>query len=162
MTRTARPCPTPRCPKLQPCPRDGHERIPYSNTRRATAPPVTTRSCPQPRCSSTLPCAKHERKPFEGAHRTGGSLYKTAEWRRESRAFRAANPYCVADGGACTRRSSIVDHRIPHRGDEALFWDASNWQAMCHRHHNAKTGRETQQRMRERRLAAAQVAHDGS
>ena len=37
------------------------------------------------------------------------------------------------------RKASVVDHIIPHRGDEALFWDRSNWQALCHRHHSIKT-----------------------
>lgn len=25
----------------------------------------------------------------------------------------------------------VVDHITPHRGDVALFWDESNWQALC-------------------------------
>ncbi|MFG1378079.1 HNH endonuclease [Xanthobacter autotrophicus] len=25
----------------------------------------------------------------------------------------------------------MVDHIIPHRGDKALMWDRSNWQALC-------------------------------
>ena len=32
-----------------------------------------------------------------------------------------------------------VDHIKPHRGDLKLFWDRSNWQALCHRHHSMKT-----------------------
>nr|DAE96978.1 MAG TPA: HNH endonuclease [Caudoviricetes sp.] len=35
-----------------------------------------------------------------------------------------------------------VDHIIPHRGDQKLFWDMSNWQALCHNCHSAKTARE--------------------
>jgi hypothetical protein len=33
------------------------------------------------------------------------------------------------------RVATVVDHRIPHNGDLALFWDENNWQAMakeCH------------------------------
>ncbi|WP_260427988.1 hypothetical protein [Burkholderia stagnalis] len=36
----------------------------------------------------------------------------------------------------------MVDHRIPHRGDPALFWDQSNWCAMSKPCHDAKTARE--------------------
>ena len=25
----------------------------------------------------------------------------------------------------------VADHKVPHRGDEALFWDASNIQCLC-------------------------------
>nr|WP_243256973.1 HNH endonuclease signature motif containing protein [Rhizobium skierniewicense] len=25
----------------------------------------------------------------------------------------------------------VADHKIPHRGDEALFWDESNLQCLC-------------------------------
>ena len=32
-----------------------------------------------------------------------------------------------------------VDHIVPHRGDPVLFWDQSNWQALCHSHHSIKT-----------------------
>ncbi len=35
-----------------------------------------------------------------------------------------------------------VDHIQPHRGDMTLFWDSSNWQPLCHRHHAQKTARE--------------------
>jgi 5-methylcytosine-specific restriction endonuclease McrA len=33
--------------------------------------------------------------------------------------------------------ANVVDHRIPHRGDQALFWDRSNWQSLCAPHHNS-------------------------
>ena len=33
----------------------------------------------------------------------------------------------------------LLDHIIPHRGDQKLFWDRSNWQPLCEHHHNVKT-----------------------
>ena len=39
-------------------------------------------------------------------------------------------------------RATDVDHITPHRGDRQLFWDESNWQPLCHRHHSMKTARE--------------------
>jgi len=36
----------------------------------------------------------------------------------------------------------IVDHVIPHRGDQELFWDTSNWQPLCKRCHDVKTAGE--------------------
>jgi hypothetical protein len=26
---------------------------------------------------------------------------------------------------------TVVDHKIPHRGNEVLFWDQGNWQTLC-------------------------------
>ena len=36
----------------------------------------------------------------------------------------------------------VVDHIEPHRGDMERFWDRTNWQALCKRHHDIKTGME--------------------
>jgi 5-methylcytosine-specific restriction enzyme A len=36
----------------------------------------------------------------------------------------------------------VVDHITPHRGDERLFWDTANHQAMAKRCHDPKTARE--------------------
>ncbi|WP_368028316.1 HNH endonuclease signature motif containing protein [Paenibacillus sp. DCT19] len=33
----------------------------------------------------------------------------------------------------------MVDHIVPHKGDEGLFWDSTNWQALCKRCHDIKT-----------------------
>ncbi|WP_231555339.1 HNH endonuclease [Paracoccus sanguinis] len=36
----------------------------------------------------------------------------------------------------CGNPADVVDHITPHRGDEALFWNWSNWQALCAPCHN--------------------------
>ena len=33
--------------------------------------------------------------------------------------------------------SNTVDHVIPHKGNALLFWDTSNWQALCDTCHNS-------------------------
>lgn len=33
-------------------------------------------------------------------------------------------------------QASVVDHILPHRGDQALFWDKDNWQSLCAECHN--------------------------
>jgi 5-methylcytosine-specific restriction endonuclease McrA len=65
-----------------------------------------------------------------------------AKWRRESRAYLERNRICVlcrkpvrlhADRG--DPMLGVVDHKVPHRGDQRLFWDRDNWQTMhkgCH------------------------------
>jgi len=37
----------------------------------------------------------------------------------------------------------VVDHIIPHKGNQKLFWDPQNWQTLCKAHHDEKTRRET-------------------
>lgn len=71
----------------------------------------------------------------------------TREWRKVSRAFLQANPVCRGFDSVCEERGLIrpateVDHVIPHRGNMRLFWDQTNWQALCHTCHCRKTARE--------------------
>lgn len=61
-------------------------------------------------------------------------------WRTEAAAFRRRYPLCqLCLVAGRTQPSEVVDHRIPHRGDPILFWDAANWQALCKRCHDRKT-----------------------
>lgn len=53
-------------------------------------------------------------------------------WQRASKAFLAEHPLCVfCEKLGRVTPSSVVDHVKPHRGDEAMFWDSTNWQALC-------------------------------
>ncbi len=53
------------------------------------------------------------------------------------------HPLCVhCDGEGIVEPATVVDHVTPHKGDKTLFWDSSNWQALCKRHHDIKTYRE--------------------
>jgi 5-methylcytosine-specific restriction protein A len=38
--------------------------------------------------------------------------------------------------------ATIVDHVVPHRGDQRLFWDQGNWAPACKSCHDRKTARE--------------------
>lgn len=80
-------------------------------------------------------------------------LYKTAAWLRLAAAQKAAEPLCRTclslgreNDGSLTgtgarqesprRRYVVADHVIPHRGDEALFYDPGNLQTLCPDHHD--------------------------
>jgi 5-methylcytosine-specific restriction protein A len=53
------------------------------------------------------------------------------------------NPLCVTcQGEGRVEAATVVDHIIPHRGDQKLFWGRSNWQSLCKRHHDIKTASE--------------------
>lgn len=59
-------------------------------------------------------------------------------WRKQRQLFLTSHPLCVmCESEGKVRASNVVDHIVPHRGDELLFWDQSNWQALCQSHHNA-------------------------
>ena len=81
-------------------------------------------------------------------------------WRKFRVAFLGKYPLCgmrpaaaerrIALGGIewseCKREkrvraADLVDHIEPHRGDEALFWDGTNHQALCTHCGNAKSGK---------------------
>ena len=64
-----------------------------------------------------------------------------AQWRKARTAFLKRHPLCVE----CLRNgklspATVVDHIIPHRGDQKLFWDEGNWQPLCKACHDRKTG----------------------
>lgn len=66
------------------------------------------------------------------------SLYHTPRWRKERKSFLQANPLCIR----CGEKADTVDHIIPHKGNELIFWDKSNWQPLCHSCHSKKTLQE--------------------
>jgi 5-methylcytosine-specific restriction enzyme A len=64
-------------------------------------------------------------------------------WRRARAAYLARHPLCVrCQAAGCIEPSTVVDHVVPHRGDEKLFWDTRNWAPSCKRCHDSKTGRQ--------------------
>lgn len=67
----------------------------------------------------------------------------TYRWQKARLQYLREHPLCVmcqADGRI--NAADVVDHIKPHRGDQAMFWDESNWQALCKSHHDAKTQTE--------------------
>lgn len=65
-----------------------------------------------------------------------GTLYGEA-WRRARTVFLREHPFCALCGKPLHGSRAIVDHITPHRGDVALFWDRSNWQALCKSCHDS-------------------------
>ncbi len=66
-----------------------------------------------------------------------------SKWQKASKAFLQAHPLrvkCREDGQFV--KGTVVDHIIPHRGDQKYFWDRNNWQPLSKKHHNQKTRRE--------------------
>jgi 5-methylcytosine-specific restriction protein A len=60
------------------------------------------------------------------------------KWQQARLGFLKKHPICVvceAEGRIV--EATVVDHVIPHRGDQTLFWDRQNWRAICSPHHNS-------------------------
>lgn len=54
------------------------------------------------------------------------------KWQKAREQYLRDNPLCVyCDRNGLTVAANVVDHRIPHRGDQQLFWDQDNWQSLC-------------------------------
>lgn len=65
------------------------------------------------------------------------------KWQQAREGYLAHHPFCVyckRDG--ILTLATVVDHRIPHRGDMTLFWDRTNWQGLCTTHHSKDKQRE--------------------
>lgn len=76
------------------------------------------------------------------------------EWQKARAQYLQEHPLCEMCQALKPPRitaATVVDHRIPHRGDQRLFWDRSNWQPLCKPHHDGakqsieKTGRAPEQ-----------------
>ena len=103
--------------------------------------------CKHPGCPNLVPsgtkyCDAHKALHPEEVRSAAGRGYGSA-WRKASKQFLQAHPLCEE----CQKqgryvKATVVDHVVPHRGDEKLFWDRSNWRALCKRCHDKKTGNE--------------------
>jgi hypothetical protein len=70
------------------------------------------------------------------ARREHKRLYNSARWLARQRQQLEAHPLCrmCMQQGRVTA-ATVVDHIVPHRGDEALFFGGS-LQSLCSPHHN--------------------------
>lgn len=95
-----------------------------------------------PRCDSCrrkVGAADRERR---GSARARGY---DSRWEVARLAFLAANPFCrhcERETPESIQPAEVVDHIVPHKGDDRLFWDETNWQPLCKPHHDRKTAVE--------------------
>jgi 5-methylcytosine-specific restriction protein A len=68
--------------------------------------------------------ARHERKRPSARQRG-----YTAEWQKARADYLQRHPYCRRN--ACGRPATIVHHVVPHKGNQRLFWDRTNWMPVC-------------------------------
>lgn len=93
--------------------------------------------------SSNQRTTQQSRRLLDQRRGTAHQRGYTIRWYRASKAYLARNPLCVRcmKRGLCTS-ATVTDHIKPHKGDRNLFWDESNWQALCKPCHDRKTASE--------------------
>lgn len=105
--------------------------------------------CKHPSCARLVPygsqyCSDHipmHRKDVKGTTEKGYD----SRWRKARAWFLNAHPLCVMClENERLEQATVVDHIVPHRGDQILFWDESNWQPLCKKCHDRKTRTEDQ------------------
>lgn len=103
--------------------------------------------CAHQGCPGLVPfgqkyCKEHQKMHPEDSRSASARGYGK-RWQKTSKAFLGLHPLCEE----CFRhgrytKATVVDHIVPHRGDPKLLRDRSNWQALCKKCHDEKTGRE--------------------
>ncbi len=76
---------------------------------------------------------------------TSGQKGYTYKWQQAREQWLKEHPLCVMCEASQPRRvtaATVVDHKIPHRGDKVLFWRRSNWQSLCAHHHSSDKQRQ--------------------
>lgn len=90
--------------------------------------------CPNPGIKNKNYCNDHRPRELRA-----GRLYASKKWKNLSKNYLIDNPICVQ----CDSQATVVDHIEPHLNDPLLFWDISNFQALCKHHHDQKTAKDT-------------------
>lgn len=83
---------------------------------------------------------------FTGAYGTRAGARKRgydSRWEKARAGFLKRSPLCImCEKGGRLTPATVVDHIVPHKGDQKLFWDRSNWQPLCVECHNRDKQRE--------------------
>lgn len=90
-------------------------------------------------------CSRHQLQAKSVDARRGSSTQRGYgyKWQQARNQFLRQYPLCAdhAKRGEL-KQAVVVDHIIPHCGDEVLLWDRNNWQSLCAECHSRKTATE--------------------
>ena len=85
-------------------------------------------------------CEEHAKQVYkerDSYRQTAQERGYTSMWVRNSKQFLKENPLCeICYEAHRLTPATVVHHRIDHKGDQELFWDVSNWQALCKQCHD--------------------------
>ena len=80
--------------------------------------------------------SRAERRAAYDASRPSPSRTYDRRWQKLRAAYLATHPLCEC---GCNRLATVVDHKQPHNGDDALLYAWDNLQAMTKQCHDRKT-----------------------
>lgn len=109
-------------------------------------PSKPKRPCNHPMCPALTTetyCENHKRKKQQRQDQRRGTAAQRGynyKWQKAREVYLKQNPLCVTcDKDGEVTAATVVDHIIPHKGDQGLFWDVKNWQPLCKQCHDRKT-----------------------
>lgn len=102
-------------------------------------PKSAPKPCRHPGCRALVRdaayCEQHRKEVRKGQDSRRGSSTERGynyRWQKARQTFLGRNPLCsICQKAGRITPASIVDHIVPHRGDQLLFWDTANWQSLC-------------------------------
>lgn len=102
--------------------------------------------CKHPNCpkiTQNTYCEDHIHLLHQDGRASASKRGYGVRWRKYRETFILKNPLCTEClSKGITRRATVVDHVIPHKGSYDLFWDESNHNALCKWCHDTKTASE--------------------
>lgn len=98
------------------------------------------------RCPTAKRWERERKTRFDAKRPSARARGYGPEWERARAEYLAAYPSCRR----CGQPATVVDHIKPHKGDQVLFWDRRNWQALCAHCHNAAKQREERRSHKEK------------
>lgn len=94
-------------------------------------------------------CNEHQHKAAQARQQADSQRGTSSQrgygsrWQKVRATFLAHHPLCAhCKASGYITAAKVVDHIRPHRGDQALFWNHDNWQALCKPCHDRKTATE--------------------
>jgi 5-methylcytosine-specific restriction protein A len=113
-------------------------------------PTAPKHPCAHPGCRALVErgksrCEQHTqalKRSLDNARPSSRERGYDARWEKARKSYLHSHPYCASclETGVPTL-ATVIDHIVPHKGDQRLFWDETNWQGLCQRCHNRKTAR---------------------
>lgn len=96
--------------------------------------------------NGTNRCDKHKQQVQRQQDQKRGTAHQrgyTGRWRKSREGFLNKHPLCAeCERNGLITAATVVDHIVPHKGDDTLFWDRENWQPLCKTCHDRKTATE--------------------
>lgn len=78
------------------------------------------------------PCERKRKAEADTRRPNASARGYDSKWAKERSAYLKAHPTCIR----CDAPATVVDHKVPHRGDAKRFWDRNNWQPLCRKCHD--------------------------